>query len=95
MVKNKGSTVSQVNIAYLGEDDLYFQKVVNQFKKVYPNLEFIFVNKKVKNNLDAFKLMGELVKLNLDIVYIDYSLYSDSYLKLTKFIKDQSTTVFL
>ena len=84
--------VRHIHIAYLGEDDLYFQKIVTKFKNIYPSAEFIFSTKKVKNNIEAFKIMPELVSINLDIIYIDYSLYSESYLKLTKFIKDQNTT---
>ncbi len=79
-------------MAYLGEDDLYFQKLVTQFKKVYPNLNFTFSNKRVNDNVGAFRLMADLVKLDLSIVYVDYSLYSESYLKLAKFLKNQSTT---
>ena len=85
-------SISNINVAYLGEDELYFQKLVTHFKKVYPNLVLNFFNKKVIDNLSAFKLMTDLVTLELNILYIDYSLYSESYLKLAKFIKDQATT---
>ena len=84
--------INNINVAYLGEDELYFQKLVTHFKKVYPNLAFTFFNKKVSDNLSAFKLMIDLVTLNLNMLFIDYSLYSESYLKLAKFLKNQSTT---
>ena len=79
-------------MAYLGEDEPYFQKLVTQFKKTYPNMEFNFFIKRVNDNMSAFRIMADLVSLNLTILYIDYSLYSESYLKLAKFIKNQTTT---
>ena len=85
-------SISNINVAYLGEDEPYLHKLSTQFKKIYPNLNITFFEKKVNNNVSAFRSIADLVGLDLDLIYIDYSLYSESYLKLAKFLKDQTTT---
>ena len=63
------------------DEDIRDEGGINYLRQIIRSFDL----RRVNDNVGAFRLMADLVKLDLSIVYIDYSLYSESYLKLAKF----------
>ncbi|CBW26894.1 hypothetical protein BMS_2083 [Halobacteriovorax marinus SJ] len=84
---NKSSNI----IVYCGNDKGYFQSLEQRFKQRYESLNFSFVISFTEDESSYLSLLVDILKLNPKIIYIDFSVNTKSFLKLSRQLKRLST----
>lgn len=85
--KKKSSNV----IVYCGNDKGYFHTLEQRFKQGYEALNFSFVVSFTSDESNYLSLLVDILKLDPKIIYIDFSVNTKSFLKLSRQLKRLST----
>jgi hypothetical protein len=82
----------RIHIGYIGDDAGFWSKIQRKFREIYSVQKFEFINVDVSRGFNPGEIFIELVDLNLDIIYIDFSLGIENSLTLCKRIRRDSVT---
>ncbi len=79
-------------VLYVGKDQSYYDSLQEKYKTMYPKEEFIFSNLCKKENEKKSTFLHKISSDVPDIVYIDYSQFTDNMLLLARNLKREVST---
>ncbi len=82
----------RINVCYVGDDKGYWSKIKKAFREIFSHQRFEFINLDLHRGFDPNETFYNLVKLDIDIIFIDFSIGIESCLKLCKHIRRDSVT---
>lgn len=90
--KTKQPSKNGKKIVYVGDDQGYWQTIVQRFKQAYPDKELIFKNFPAANKDNCQSIMRDVILFGPNMAYVDLSFNHEWQLKVAHFLRRENTT---